>query len=75
MFTTQGKCLRCSKALSLRLTKYEVAAAFWEGKDRELMNSKLKKAANANIAKDRTRKLKTGFPLPNNGTCKHYKKS
>ena len=68
-------CAKCGKAMKFTISKYQAVSSSWSGPDKNLISSKMRATANSNIKKDRTQKIKPGQPLPDNGTCKHYRKS
>jgi len=68
-------CPKCGKLMRFKISKYQLLNSNWEGTDKVLINSKMKATANASLKKDRTQKIKAGQPLPDIGTCKHYRKS
>lgn len=68
-------CSKCGKLMRFKISKYQLTNSNWEGTDKTLINSKIKATANASLKKNRTQKIKAGQPLPDTGTCKHYKKS
>ncbi len=72
---SHGVCTKCGKATKLKINKYQVVNSTWEGTDKAWASSKMKATAHANMKKDRTQKIKAGQPLPDNGVCKHYRKS
>jgi len=68
-------CSKCGKPMKFKISKYQLVNSTWDGTDKTWASSKMRSTAHANLKKDRLTKIKPGQPLPDYGTCKHYKKS